>query len=142
MRYLFGFLCVMALGVMGSAMGCGEDVCAAACGDGGLVVEMEPMLESAYDVELDLDGVAGAFTCDRSNLGAWTPAHQTGSAEAVSECSDFRFRVGETPAAVEISIRAQDGSWTGSVKESPSYERITVCGTLCPPRATVTVAKQ
>jgi len=48
-------------------IGCGEEQCAAACAnfilDGHVDVAMEPSLASTYDVDLDLDGVAGAFTC-------------------------------------------------------------------------------
>ena len=64
MRYLVGLMCAVALTVFG----CGESVCAAACGDGGLIVNLRPAVEVAYDVELDLDGVTGGFTCERSEV--------------------------------------------------------------------------
>jgi hypothetical protein len=48
-------------------IGCGEEQCAAARAnfilDGHVDVSMESSLASTYDVDLDLDGVAGAFTC-------------------------------------------------------------------------------
>jgi hypothetical protein len=147
MRYLVGFICVMALGVMGSAMGCGEEQCGAGCPyhpfDAQLQVNMDPRVESPYEVDLVLDGVTGAFTCGSSgNMGS-VPTNRTGSGESVySECFGGGFTIVGTPASVEISVNAQDGSWAGSVKESPNYERITVCGTLCAPHAVVSVLKQ
>jgi hypothetical protein len=152
MRYLFGFICVLALGVMGSAMGCGEDQCAAACPGRGRLIEarldirMDPGVKSPYEADLVLDGATGAFTCGSYMAGGYAvslPTNRTGSGESVySECSGLGFTIVGTPASVEISINAQDGSWTGSVEESPNYERVTVCGTLCPPRAVVSVPKQ
>jgi hypothetical protein len=128
------------------ASGCSEEQCAAACryyGDeeGHIVVKMErPWSVSTYDADLDLDGVAGAFTCTESD-GAWSLTSPTGSGEAVSECVGSQFTIMGTPDSVEISVNAQDGSWIGSVKASPDYERATVCGTVCAPGAIVTVPK-
>ena len=155
MRYLFGFLCVCALGVVplvglvviAVASGCSEEQCAAACwyygdAEGHIVVKSErPWSVSTYDVDLDLDGVAGAFTCAESD-GGWSLTSPTGSGEAVSECVGSQFTIMGTPDSVEISVNAQDGSWIGSLEEDPIYTRPTVCGTLCAPGATVTVRKQ
>jgi hypothetical protein len=126
--------------VLPLAIGCGEEQCAAACLGEGIAVSMDPSVTSTYDVDLLLDGVVGAFTCTES-AGAWTLTNPTGSVP-VDGCAGFEFAIDATPTSVEISVNAKDGSWTGSVTESPRYERNTVCGTLCPPRATVTVAKQ
>jgi hypothetical protein len=99
-------------------------------------------------VDLSLDGVTGAFTCGSyMNLGGGyagtVPTNRTGSGESVhSGCSGLGFIIVGTPASVEISVDAQDRSWTGSVKESPDYTRQTVCGVLCPPYAVVTVERQ
>jgi hypothetical protein len=152
MRYLVLLVFVLTLGVMGSAMGCGEDQCLAPCInttlDGELYVNMDPRVESPYEADLVLDGATGAFTCgsymnDPGGHASSVPTNRTGSGESVySECSGLGFTIVGTPASVEISVNAQDGSWTGSVKESPNYERTTTCGTLCPPRAVVAVEQQ
>jgi len=140
MRYLFGFLCVCALGVMG----CGEDTCAAGCisSIGNVQVSFDPWVRSTYDVALVLDGVSGAFTCEGSRSG-WTGlTNQTGIGQTVVECGGPGFWIQATPEAVEISVTAQDGSWTGSVKESPDYVRLPRCpgeSELCPPSAVVTL---
>ncbi len=111
--------------------------------EGHVVVNMDPSVESPYEADLVLDGVTGAFTCGSSGDAGSAPTNRTGSGESVdSLCFGGGFTIVGTPASVEISVNAQDGSWTGSVKESPSYERMTVCGTLCPPRAVVTVRQQ
>jgi len=134
MRYLFGFLSVCALGVMG----CSESTCARGCLD-GLRVNLNPWLTSTYDVDLVLDGASGAFTCGGAGSG-WTGlTNQTGIGQTVVECGSPGFWIQAAPEAVEISVTAQDGSWTGSVKESPDYTRYTVCGVLCPPSAGITI---
>jgi hypothetical protein len=148
MRYLVGFVLALALGVMGSAMGCGESQCAAGCihrtRDAELWVQMSPSVWSPYEVGLVLDGVTGTFTCGSSggpghSMGS-VPTNRTGSGESVyPECSGFGFTILGAPESVEISVTAQDGSWTGSVKESPDYTRYTVCGVLCPPSAGITI---
>ena len=136
MRNLFRLLCACAFGLM-PVVGCVESQCAAACPEftlvGHVVVDMDPWVRSTYDVDLVLDGASGAFTCE----GGLT--NQTGIGQTVVECGSWGFWIGATPESVEISVTAQDGSWTGSVKESPNYERGTVCGVLCPPRAAVTI---
>lgn len=135
MRYLVGF--VLALAVVGSVTGCGESQCGAGCwpGAAGVLVNMDPGVRSTYDVELVLDGETGAFTCK-----APVPTNPTGVAQLVVECQAFEFLIRATPASVEVSVTAQDGSWSGSAKESLEYTRSTVCGVLCPPSATLTVS--
>jgi hypothetical protein len=142
MRCFMGFIFVLALGVMG----CGEDQCAAACAyygddEGHIFVQMGPSVTSTYDVDLELDGGAGAFTCERVE-GGWVATSQTGSGKALDDCAGYGFTIFETPDTLEISVNAQDGSWIGSVQASPVYERPTVCGTLCAPGASVTITKQ
>ena len=135
MRYLVGFVCVLALGVM-PVVGCGgEDQCAAGCWPGvaSVNVRMDPWVRSTYDVTLVLDGASGAFTCEGH------PTDQTGIGQLVVECGTPGFLIQATPESVEISVTAQDGSWTGFVKESPDYTRQTVCGVLCPPSAGITI---
>jgi hypothetical protein len=131
MRYLVGLILVLALGVMG----CGEDICARGCLS-GLNVGLQPWVRSTYDVDLVLDGASGAFTCEGH------PTDQTGIGQVVVECGAPGFWIQATPESVEISVTAQDGSWTGSVKESPDYERRPSCpggSHLCPPLAVVTI---
>ena len=136
MRYLVGLMCAVALTVLG----CGESVCAAACGDGGLIVNLRPAVEVAYDVELDLDGVPGGFTCERSEVAGWAPTNQTGSAEAVSMCDGYDFTVADTPDAAQISIRTEDGRLEGSLSVTPAYAPAgPQCTWPCPLGAVVTV---
>lgn len=138
MRYLIGFMCVLALTVFG----CVEDTCAAGCLD-GLWVELEPDLSSSYDVDLLLDGADGAFSCGGSDLSGWRgPTNQTGVGQLVVECGVSAFWIQAAPESLEVSVVAQDGSWTGSLNENPEYERRPRCpggSELCPPYAVVTV---
>jgi hypothetical protein len=148
-RYSIGFAFVVALGVMGSAMGCGEDDndCGARClGDrANLRVNLDPAIFGTYDVDLVLDGARGSFTCGGTDYSRTGPTNQTGIAQTVVECWGPEFWIKATPEAVEISVTAQDGSWTGSAKESPDYVRVTRCpggSELCPPFAVVVVEQQ
>jgi hypothetical protein len=150
-RYSIGFAFVVALGVMGSAMGCGEDDndCGARClGDlGNVQVRFQPRVPFlTYDVDLVLDGASGAFTCEWSDGSGWTGlTNQTGSAQTVVNCGSRGFSIKATLESVEISVTVQDGSWTGSAKESPDYVRVTRCpggSELCPPFAVVTIEQQ
>jgi hypothetical protein len=87
MRCLFGFICVLALGVMGSAVGCVEEQCAAACASLGVTWEphvavwMHPRVTFTYDVDLMLDGASGSFTCEGSGSGPMSPTNKTGSGQ-------------------------------------------------------------
>jgi hypothetical protein len=134
MRNLFRLLCACALGLM-PVVGCGESQCAAGCWPGvaSVNVRMDSWVRSTYDVTLVLDGASGAFTCEGH------PTDQTGIGQLVVECGTLGFLIQATPESVEISVTAQDGSWTGFVKESPDYTRQTVCGVLCPPSAGITI---
>ncbi len=42
------------------------------------VLQMGPSVTSTYDVDLELDGAAGASTCERVE-GGWVATSQTGS---------------------------------------------------------------
>ena len=154
MRYLIGFAFAVALGLMGSAMGCGEDGndCGARClGDlGNVQVRFKPWMPFlTYDVDLVLDGASGAFTCEWfEGAGGWTPrslTDQTGSGQTVVNCDSGGFRIRGTPESVEISASARDDSWTGSAKANPDYVRVTRCpggSELCPPFALVVVEQR
>jgi len=138
-------MCVLTLG----AVGCVESECAAGCyyqGDeeAHIDVQMDPPVPSDYHVDLDVGGVVGAFVCERPDAGGWrlSPGSQTGSGQAVDGCTGAGFTIIAGPDFIEISISAQDGSWTGSVMASPVYERHSVCGTLCAPGAEVIITRQ
>ena len=132
-------------------MGCGgdDDDCGATClGDlGNVQVRFQPWVPFfTYDVDLVLDGASGAFTCEWSDGSGWTGlTNQTGSAQTVVNCGSGGFSIKATPESVEISVTVQDGSWTGSAKESPDYVRVMRCpggSELCPPFAVVVVEQQ
>jgi hypothetical protein len=102
-----------------------------------------------YDVDLALDGASGAFTCEWfGSAGGWTPrslTDQTGSAQTVVSCDHLGFRIQGTPASVEVSAAARDGSWTGSTNANADYVNVTRCpggSELCPPFALVVVERQ
>ena len=144
MRYLVGFVFVLAFGVMG----CGYDCGGVGCGP-VLNVLLEPEVGTTYDVDLVLDDVVGAFTCTESD-GQWSRTDQAGSVpEGWCKADGFVFlgfgSPWEPPRSVEISVEAQDGSWTGSVNESPNYKLYypngPKCGGGCE-GATLTVPKQ
>jgi hypothetical protein len=145
MRYLVGFVFVLALGVMG----CSYDCTAMGCSD-HLIVSLEPWVGTTYDVDLVLDDVVGAFTCTESD-GQWSRTDLAGSVpEGWCGADGFHFQGyddWELPSSVEISVEAQDGSWTGSVNESPNYEFYHPNGARCDgaygcERATLIVPKQ
>jgi len=115
MRYLLGFMCVLAPGVVGcSELGCTDVGCVA-----GIEVALVPSVSSTYDVELVLDGVVDAFTCIKTEDGSWVGDSMEGL--LWFGCSGSGFHLNTTPETVGISIAAQDGSSTGSVSESPDY---------------------
>jgi hypothetical protein len=131
MRYLVGFVFVLALGVVG----CGYDCTTRGCLD-VLSVSLEPEVGSTYDVDLVLDDVVGAFTCTESD-GQWSRSDLAGSVPE-GECGAYGFDFPifgyddwELPSSVEISVEAQDGSWSGSVNESPNYTRYYPNGPKC-----------
>jgi hypothetical protein len=141
MRYSMGLVCVLSLGVMG----CGESTCARGCNVANVMVNLNPSVTSTYDVDLVLDSDRGSFTCEGSGSG-WTGlTNQIGIGQVVVECAGWGFSIQATPESVEISVTAQDGSWTGSVEESPDYVRVPRCpgeSELCPPAAVVVVGQQ
>jgi hypothetical protein len=104
-RYSIGLAFVMALGVMGSAMGCGdgEDDCGARClGDrANLRVNLDPGIFGAYEVDLVLDRASGAFTCEGSDYSrTGLPTNQTGIAQTVVGCGAPGFEIQATPESV------------------------------------------
>ena len=136
MRRFVILVCVLA----SAAPGCSESECAAACGEGGLVVDLVPVVESAYEGELDLDGVGGTFTCVPSDVTGWAPMNPTGSAEAVLRCDGAGFTVADTPETVQLAIRTLDGILAGSSSITPAYSPDgPQCTWPCPLGATVLV---
>jgi len=125
------------------ASGCGQACTVAGCYE-RVSVALEPAVGSTYDVELVLDGVAGGFTCTEFQAGEWQSTSESGSAVVIS-CQAEGFDLEGAPASVEISVTAQDGSWTGSVDESPTYTTYEPNGPGCGPgcdRGELTVLKQ
>ena len=84
----------------------------------------------------------GAFTCGGTG-SSWTgPTNQAGVANAVDDCWGVDFWIDAAPESVQIAVASLDGSWIGSVNESPDYVRVSRCpgGTeLCPPFAVVAI---
>lgn len=88
-----------------------------------------PSVSSTYDVELVLDGVVGGFTCIETEDG-WSVGDST-EASLSFGCDGSGFRLQATPETVEISVAAQDESWTGSTSESPDYRFYQPNGARC-----------
>ncbi len=80
-----------------------------------------PSVSSTYDVELVLDGVVDAFTCIKTEDG-WSVGDSTEGVLSFG-CDGFGFRLDATPETVGISVAAQDGSWTGSIKLDGLHKR-------------------
>ena len=124
------------------ASGCGYDCNHVGC-IAGIKVALEPSVSSTYDVELVLDGAAAAFTCIKT-VNGWQQVGDSVGGALLFGCDGFGFHLDETPETVGISVTAQDGSWTGSVDESPTYTTFQPngpgCGPGCPV-AEVTVLK-
>lgn len=136
---------LIALVAVALASGCEELICSVAGCIAGVEVALVPEVSSTYDVELVLDGVAGALTCTKTQ-DRWEPTDLTGSAP-VAACDGRGFGLEATPESVEIEITAQDGSWTGSINESPNYEFFQPNGPECDgaygcKQAELTVPKQ
>lgn len=122
MRYFTGFIFVLAVGVMG----CGEDQCAAACAyygddEGHIFVQMGPSVTSTYDVDLELDGAAGAFTCERVE-GGWVATSQTGSGKALADCAGYGFTIFEQ-ASFDAHTLEGDASTLSPPCETITYVR-------------------
>ena len=107
------------------ASGCGYDCTHMGC-FAGVEVSLVPSVSSTYDVELVLDGVVDTFTCIKTEDG-WSVGDST---EGV-ECDGSGFRLYATPETLGISVAAQDGSWTGSISESPDYRFYQPNGAKC-----------
>ena len=101
-------------------------------------VDLVPEITATYDVSLVLDGEAGAFTCESNGGVDWVVRDVVGSAASVhSGCSGLGFWLGATPESVEITVAAQDGSWSGSANLSPTYQTHKPNGPDCPPSCRV-----
>jgi len=150
MRYLVGFLILCAVGSTVLLVGCDTFCAAAGCTD-GVQIEFVPEIEVAYDVDLVLDGEAEAFTCVReydelSEDWVWRPQPSFG---VDCDGDGFRRTLGfgnsAVPESVEITVNAQDGSWSGSLTTRPTYETVQPNGSDCPPTcrfARVTIANE
>jgi hypothetical protein len=106
-----------------------------------------PELSATYDVTLLLDGEAGAFTCEfEDDGGSEVERDVVGSAESLHwGCRRGGFWLEATPESVEITVNAQDGSWSGSASLSPTYQTHQPNGPDCEPTcrvASVTIANE
>jgi len=110
------------------ASGCGYDCTLKGC-FASIEVALVPSVSSTYDVELLLDGVVDAFTCIKTEDG-WSVGDSTDDVLWFG-CDGFGFYLNATPETLEISVAAQDGSWTGSVSESPDYRFYQPNGARC-----------
>jgi hypothetical protein len=110
------------------ASGCGYDCTVMGC-FAGIEVALVPSVSSTYDVELVLDGVVDAFTCIKTEDG-WSVGDSTEGVLSFG-CDGFGFRLDATPETLGISVAAQDGSWTGSISESPDYRFYQPNGAKC-----------
>jgi len=118
--------------------GCAEEQCAAACGDfEGVAVELTLGISTSYDVDMELDGAPGSFTCQRRPDSAGHSMDNVTGSVPITACQKHGFEILSSPTWLTISVAAQDGSWIGSFDEALTYERRNVCGNLCPPSATV-----
>ena len=111
------------------ASGCGYDCTVMGC-FAGIEVALVPSVSSTYDVELVLDGVVDAFTCIKTEDG-WSVGDSTEGVLSFFGCDGFGFRLHATPETLGISVAAQDGSWTGSISESPDYRFYQPNGAKC-----------
>jgi hypothetical protein len=126
----FGAWCLVILG--GLSSGCGGRACTAiGCSD-EVRVALEPAVGSSYDVELLVDGVEGSFTCSGSEAEGWSRSEVSGGL-SIWGCTGRGFEIQGRPERVEAQVRAQDGSWTGSASEAPSYETFQPNGPKCSP---------
>lgn len=115
------------------ATGCGSQTCTLIGCDDGVEVSLEPSVVSTYGVEIVVDGVAGSFTCTEVG-GGWSLDNEIGDVPlAYRGCSGDGFTVEGTPATLEISVTAQDGSWTGAVASNPTYQSTQPNGPGCGP---------
>jgi len=113
------------LAVIPLASGCGYSCTAVGCSPGRHVA-LVPDVGSTYDVELVVDGAVDAFTCIKTEDG-WSSVGDP----TLFWCDGFGFYLEATPETLEISVAAQDGSWTGSISESPEYRFYQPNGARC-----------
>ena len=74
---------LVALVTVALASGCEELICSTAGCIAGVEVALVPGVSSTYDVELVLDGVAGALTCTKTQ-DRWEPTDLTRSASVAA----------------------------------------------------------
>ena len=122
LKTLFGIGAALVMAPFAS--GCGYSCTAVGCSP-GIGVALVPNVASTYDVELVLDGVVDGFTCIKTEDG-WSGGDPTWFG-----CDGFGFYLEATPETLEISVVAQDGSWTGSISESPEYRFYQPNGARC-----------
>lgn len=97
----------------------------------GVDVVLAPAVTTTYDAELVLHGITGGFTCALSD-GGWQFMDRRGSVP-VQWCTGGGFLIEGTPSLVEVSVRAQDDSWTGAISAEPTYEAFQPNGPGCAP---------
>ena len=130
MLFFIGLLLALALGVSGCV-----DCTTAGCSD-EVEFDLVPEISTTYDVTVVLDGEAGAFTCKFD--GTWSVRDAVGSAASLDwECTGMGFWLEATPDSVEITVNAQDASWSGSASMSLTYPTFKPNGPGCPPTCRV-----
>jgi len=129
-----GWMLVLTLGAL--CVGCRDRVCTLiGCSDHVRVV-LQPAVGTTYDVDLVVDGVEGSFTCTALGTGGWRPTDVSRAALS-GGCTGDGFEILGTPESVEAVVSAQDGSWLGSLTDTPNYETIQPNGPDCPPTCRV-----
>lgn len=134
--------CALCLWLSLQLAGCGQSCSLIGCFE-SFSVQLEPAVSSSYDVEVEVDGVRGALTCELGSQSRWGITNQTGAAWFAS-CDGAGLYFGNSiPQVVAFSIVAQDGTWTGSASGEPTIENYYPNGPDCDPfpcqRANLTV---
>jgi hypothetical protein len=112
--------------------GCGQSCTLIGCVE-SLSVQLEPAASSSYDVEVEVDGVRGTFTCELGSQSRWNITNQIG-ADWFRSCDGAGLYFGwGIPQVVAISIVAQDGTWIGSASGAPTIENYYPNGPDCDP---------
>jgi len=112
---------ISALGLGGATLGCAYECNAGGC-PSELQVALNPPVLGSYDVRLVLDGEEASFSCvSEEASGQWRAASMVGV--RVYFCDGAGFDILDGPdASLEISVEAQDGTFSGSTSGAPSYE--------------------
>jgi hypothetical protein len=136
---------LLCLGLSLLLAGCGQDCSLIGCFE-SFSVQLEPAVSSTYDVEVEVDGARGAFTCELSSQSRWRITDVVGEASFDScDGSGLYFGSG-VPQYLAVSVVARDGTWTGSASGEPTIENYYPNGPDCDPfpcqRAKFTVPQQ